>query len=275
MKSTDQNLNNPTRIDPIEMQRMVDSIKFMNVTMVTQDFYDHIAKPDPHTCYVITDSKEGIMYYGTVKVLMPKNRMRYYISQSTPGEWILFLNSRDGGPFNGDNLIEICRYSDLQTAADALVLYNRVGSHSTMNIEIYNLILQYINGDILLHELILGIMIIFGYKENPNFQNVIQTVYQLDTQYRESGMLSSTDRHRAKFDITSMLKEEIQRIHKNNPTSLLGLFNRIYNKIAVNGFFQGDEYHDDPAYINLTETIDSIVSAFTAWKYMPISTNIV
>lgn len=257
MNSTDHSLNNPTRVDPIQLLQQVDAMKFMNVEGVTQDFYDRMETPDPHVCYVITD-QPGKMYYGSIPIKSEKNKTKYVIGQEWKDEWILYAHEVINWE---EHLIEICRYDDPQKAINALEMCNRVGSHSALNIQIYNILIQYISKAISINSAILGIMSILGYKDDPHLQSVIQTAYSYHV-FEEQKVNTS----KVPVDLPAPFKDVINQKAQLDKDSLYSLYARIYDVFIKNALFKDESLLDDMTLANLNEPIEDILTAWFQYR---------
>lgn len=264
MQSTDHNLNNPNVVDIVDLLRNVGQVADFKVENVTQDFYDHMGKHDPRTAYVIDGDPSGKVYYGDLPAAIPAStRMKYFIGQERPDEWIIFVNERRTFTDN-DSLVSVCRFDNPQSAIDALAIYNRVGSHSTLNLEIYNILLQYMNEEISICACIIGILSALGYKDDPMLQGLIQFV----TAY--GGMIGqSTDKGKPYFqhDLPKLLREKINVEHVSpTSTDLIGLFGAFYNVMMMHGIIQIRKRDEEIVSPNLSGPVDKIVRYYIAHK---------
>lgn len=262
LSSNDQNLNNPTLIDTLYVDRIIDMTKALRTVRIEQFLYDQIEKPDPYTCYIISDAKDNRMYYGTKCIIPSKLYSKYYITQDNSGEWVLVYNNF----IKHDHLTEICRYKELQDAADAMALYNHVGSHGTTNLRIYQSLIQYIKEVIGIDDFILSILVIMNLSETPQFQELVQFLMRMNNQITHNTKSKYTYQQK----ITLVCAEEINRRSKAYPGSYYDFYNRIYNIILKNSFFKDKKYKDNPENVNLGDAIDEMVSTIVEWKYAPI-----
>ncbi len=251
MQSTDHDLNNPTRTDLIDLLERFDAMKFMKTEGVTQDFYDRMGVHDPHTAYVITDHP-GKVYYGDSLVPMERNKPRYLLGQERRGEWILYMNTTSEGQ---EKIYEVCKYDDPQKAIEALETCNRVGSHHAVNIQIYDILRQYISKDISINSAIFGIISLFGYKDAPDLQRVIQTAFEYGAFKHPEGSYGLPQR-----DLPVRLRDEISRIAKQEPNSLYNLYSRFYNVFVKYALFKDESLLEDPTFANLHMPIENFVS---------------
>lgn len=244
MKSTDHNLNNPLRIGNIDLAREAESWQLPNVLFVTQEFYDLIKIKDPLTIYKITDSKDQRMYYGDHRIDVEKIGIKYLIGPSKKyGEYILYMNKIYD---HNDHLIEIARYDDPQKAINAMILCNNAGNHTATDIKIYNAIISFIDEDISLHDLLISFLCIFGYKEDPRLQDVIETV------------ISYNDNNSRNF--SDLFRYEIVNYANTFDNPLYGLYSDFYNVIVKYDFFKDQKYHKGLESLDLSDVINDIIS---------------
>ncbi len=265
MTSTDQNLNHPNQVDTIQLMRIVESIKYMQLQPVTQDFYDRIAEPDPHTCYVITDAEDGRMYYGKTMIIPSKLGPRYFLSQDRESEYILYVNDRSYNR-SGDHLLEVCRFDDVNKALETMRLYNRVGSHASNNLQIYKTLINYINEELSIDEAILSVLVIMGYKEQPEFQSVVQFLVATNA----GTYLNGDHQPRWRENLTPICSEELKRRAKVYPGTLYEFYNSVYEIFVKYNFFKSKVYKDEPTLANLSDPIDDIITAFARWRFGPL-----
>lgn len=259
--SNDQNLNNPTQVDTLSLDRIIESADAMQYVALTQEEYDRIAKPDPHKAYIITNAPNRKVYYGTILIVPSKFKSIYYITQIEPNEWILVKNELE--LHNHDHLIEICRYDTLDKAANAMAMYNKVGSHYTTNLRVYESLINYIKEEIGIDSFILSIFAIMGLSENAEFQTLIQFLMTMNNRETYNTRKKSVYQK----NITIACAEEVARRSKRNPHSFYKLYNDIYNVMISNKFFSERKYKDDPTSANLGDAVDDIVSAYIYWQY--------
>lgn len=248
MKSTDHNLNNPTKVNVIELLREISSLSTPNIEIVSQKFYDLIQIKEPNTLYFINDSNPPRIYFGEILISNDKCEGKYFITTGNRiNEYDLYLKEEIYG---NDKLIKICKYDDPQKAIDALNLYNNIGSHDKISISLYNILINYIDKDISLNDLLLGIFTIFGFKEDPRLQELIQLTFTYEQ--------NSND----KTDISPMLRCEIRNFRDKYPLSLYRIYSNLYDIIVKYYFFKDEKYHSDVNFINLSEIIKDIINVF-------------
>ena len=253
MKSTDNNINNPLKVDTLHLAREVESWQFMKVLYVTQKNYDTMNFYDPHTAYIIKDPGSTRVYYGSILVDNDScsyiGNPRYVMGITSEGEYAIFMNIPS-------RLIQISRYADAQKAFEALKLLSNIGSYYEIDWRIYNLITKYIDKDITCNQLIISIMIeIYNIKDLPAFQTFIHTL-----------TLDGADKEYK--DISRMLREDLDRwtsseFQKTDPHNqqmykMMSIYSGIYNIIVLYDFFKADKYHDPSGDIDLSPVINDI-----------------
>lgn len=236
MKSTDRNLNNPMLINQIPLGRYLESWELPVVTHVTQEEYDLIKIKDPFKIYKITNSKEKRVYYGNTLLEEEPIDVEYLIGVETAkskeyGEFIYYImmhTQRNGI----DEVIKICMFRDLQAAANAVVLFNTVRSHEGANLRIYNIVNQYIQRNISIHDFIIGIMCAFGLDHDVNLNEAIL----LGTKYE----IKQTD-----YDLPILLRDRLPNMRKMSKVPLIKLYADIYDVVVKYDFFKGKEYQEN------------------------------
>ena len=249
MRSTDHNLNNPMEVGTINLYPSVDCTKLSEVVRLPMEMYELIKIKDPTCIYIITDSLTKKVYYGDWLVEDGRVERIYLLGPSNKfGEYTLYLNETDG---IHDNLIKICRYSDPQVAINDLNKFNRVGSHQQTNLQIYSVVSQYITKDISLHDMLVGIISLFGYRDSIKLQSllgILQT-YGIPTGCR---------------DLPTLLKNDIRglkKIYSNHP--LFGLYSDLYDLVVSYNFFKGRDFQKDPDELDLSKVIEKVFVIMT------------
>ena len=243
MSSTDHNIQNPTKINIIDLLGEVSAWHNPTVIPCTKEFYDLLQTKDPHTMYIITDAQFPTVYYGTVKICYKERGIRYLMAPSAEheDEFIIYMNQPEGW---GDMLWEVCRFKDPQKALNALSVYNKAGSHHEVDIDIYRMIINFINDDITLNDLIIGCFCSFGYKENTNLQEVNAKIVNLCS-------IWGTTLHDTNFH-PEVVKEiyKFKGISEATGNHIYGMYAELYDAISKYNFFVGDKYHrPDGAYL--------------------------
>ena len=245
MKSTDHNLNNPLRIGTIDLMREVENWTLPNVSPVSQDFYDLLQTKDPNTIYIIKDSKDGRMYFGDHLILKNKTILNYVlgIDNTSNAKYVLYMNQI----YNfQDNLIEIARFEDPQIAINTLNLYNNIGSHNSIEIKLYNLLIMYIDESISLHNLITSILCVFGYSNDPRLQQVIETA--ITYQQNNTKLFNELFIH------------VLGNYAKTSANELYKFYNDLYNIILKYNFFKDKKYHCSLENLDLSNIISEIIN---------------
>lgn len=247
MKSTCHNLNNPLRIDTIEMFKKVDSTDFPNVLFINQYSYDLIQTKDPFTIYRITDAEDGRMYYGDTLIPKDKINCKYLVGPSNvPGEYILYMDKIDNYV---DDLIIIATFDNPQKAINAMVRFNNIGNHTIIHKKIYDLLYNYIDNLISLHDLIISFISLFGYKDDPRLQKLIEIITMYDV----------SDNKSKNKDLPMTVKDRLPFIVKEVNNPLMNYYIDYYNIILKYNFFKDDKFNVSKSKLNLSDVIKEII----------------
>lgn len=250
MKSTDHNLNNPMVVDTIPNPKdWIDHLLHPEAVAVTQETYDLIQKKDPGYIYIISDAIHPKAYYGDSLIVNDKPERMYLIGPSDKyGEYILYLNE-NREYHNG--LIEICRFDDPQQAIISLNKFNKVGSHHNVNLQIYHLLSKYITRDIKLHDILIGIISLFGYQNDMKLQEVMQLMSYYDKGY---GIKSRLELNLPAFEL---------RMLRDNPNHLFRIYIDLYDLIVKNYNCFTDKKFQDSQEPDLSEVIENVFRIIT------------
>ena len=261
MKSTDNNINKPLKVDTLHLAREVESWQFMKILYVTQENYDAMNFYDPYTAYVIKDPGSSRVYYGSMRVDNDSyvRNPKYVMGLTSEGEYAIFMNT-------SSRLIQISRYNDVQKAFEALKLLSNIGSYYEMDWHIYNFLTAYIDKDITCNQMIISIMSeLFNIKETAEFQSFIQILSTdgADNEYKDISPMLREDLGRwtsANFQRTDNYSQEVYR--------LMSIYSDIYNIIVKYNFFKEDKYHDPSGDIDLSPVINDFYRIIRAkYKY--------
>lgn len=267
MRSTDHNLNNPMSVDPIQLEPQYDALEMLQVCHMPKHLYDQLAIKDPYTLYIVTDLQTGAVsqYYGENLIPHTKQTPQYLMALNEQGEYVIYQNERDERyPFK-DCLIDICRHDNPQDAINVLRMFNKVGSHHLANISIYRLLVSYIKKDISINDFIIGVLGVYGYRDHPKLQQVIQTTYSYGVM---EGQIDPQDKDRGygkyQMDIPVLLRNEIGELARAYPESLYPYYSAIYDVIIKYDFFRHPDYQSDPDNANLSEAVTELFHIY--WK---------
>ena len=228
----------------IDLLTYLDTLEFPNTTHVTQQEFDLITMRDPKMIYIIVDAKDNRVYEGDSLIIYGASSNGYFMNISHDiSEYIIWQNIRHN---HQDRLIEICRFKDPQLAIDTLAHFNRTSSHHNMSLKLYKILLSYIDEKILINELLIGIMSIIGYREDPRLQELIG---QLISQ----GVMGSRNSVRA---LPPFILEHLDRFTHHSNNHLYKLYLDLYNIIVMFGHFTDDRFKTDKP--NLSKVIDQI-----------------
>lgn len=167
MNSTNNDITNPTSLKELELSREISAIKTPTVVTVTQEFFDKLETPDPYTIYVIaTPSGRPRIYYGSLLVSSHGAVPKYYMSINDKKEYAIYMYSSSG------DLIELYSFDDPQVAINTLDKFVRTASHLKADISTREIVQRYMDDEIGLHDVIMGILTIYGFNAWPEFQDI-------------------------------------------------------------------------------------------------------
>lgn len=237
MKSTDHNLNNPMRIGAIDNSNISDALA---VQSLSQEEYDMLATKDPYTMYIINESRD--MYIGVMKYQASIVNHMYLLGPSSVREHFT-LYSSNTDMFGNTKLCSICSYDNIQTAVNALSYYNNIGGHGYTSKQIAAVINSYIDKSIGIHDLLIGIISIAGFKHDINFQELMNFLGQF------LKVVASTT------DVPLWFRKELLCM-KNSKNPLMNIYSNLYDLVIKYDFFKGHEFQTDP----LTRPLSGVLS---------------
>lgn len=254
MKSTDHNLTNPLHIDTIELLREVPAWENPSIVRCTQDFYDLMETHEPNTIYIISNSSTRRYYLGDMLIndlsYIPKYLVGinaddpnkydiYYVTECE--EWRLDINV-------------ICTFDDPIKALEYSRLYTRAGSHTNTILNIFNMIISYIDDKISCNDLILGIIAAFGYKAHPHFQNLTNTINTYMKSFK-------SDDKKSTRDLPMELRMDLHDWRDKDSNPMFKFYSEVYDVIVLYDFFTDKKYQDIET-INLSEELQHITKIF-------------
>lgn len=284
MKSTDNNINNPLKVNTVDLLRKVESWEFTKVLYVPEWKYRDMNQHDPHTIYIITDKHNGDVYYGDLLVTANGNNTpRYFLGINDNDENVIYMHTNGCFmPFFGKmhrtslsrDFVEVARYENAQQAYNTLRVLNNVGDHDSRFIKLYNHIISYINKDISCHELVM-FMINESYfrniKDVPVYQNFLH-------------ILVLDGANNCQADISNLLKEDLGRWTSPNYYApddnnwemyvLMNMYSDLYNVVVEFNFFKDKRYHDASGDINLSVPIHKIGEIYRKYLNIPFLNDI-
>ena len=234
-KILDNHINDPLEI--IELN--INNKKFPRINTITQEEYDLIAIKDNYTIYSITG--ENKLYLGDKLIPKENNDNKYLIGPANEyGEYSLYL-------YTNYNLIELYKFNNIQNAINILNRINHIGSHDDIKINIFNILIKYIDRILTVNETIIGILSMFGYKNNPRLQRLIS-------------ILSSKEFiPNRNLDYKINIDNRILNILLNDNDVLCQYAYKIYNIFTLSNYFKDNKYqkrNDDD--IDLSDQISKI-----------------
>ena len=235
-------LENPMHVDQIDIAKQL-SKNLPSIHMVTEEEYTLIQIPDPNHIYVITDSEDRKIYLGEVLIMNNRPKRLYLIGSSNSfGEYTMYLNITRG--FENE-LIEIAKYYNAQDAIEALNVFNRVGGHDQLTLQTHTIICQYIQKELSLNDMLIGIISIFGYKDDLRLQEVIMSTKMLGA-------------HHYKETLPVLLIEEVVN-WKYSPSPLYVAYSLLYDLVVRKEFFKSKEFRfKEIEDLNLSEVIEEV-----------------
>lgn len=243
MKTTDTNINNPFKIDTIDLLREIPSWDNPTIERCSQNFYDQIGTKDPNTFYIMTDSNKK--YLGDMLISN---------GDELNNKYLIGINDYDINKYEiyhifYSDINYVCEFDDMNSALDFIRISMNAGNHKM--IPLYKLLVNYINEEMSCYDLIIGIFVIFGYKENPVFQNMVNTLSTF------KHYPSDQDNPKGK-DLPIRLREDIRGFRDSDKNILFKIYSSIYDIIIKYNFFSDI----DKENINLSKAISEINSLF-------------
>jgi hypothetical protein len=145
-------------------------------------------------------------------------------------------------------LIEIIRFDNPQHAVDALIKFNRIGSHTSTSLQLYNIISSYIQKNITLHDLLIGILSICGYRDDYRMQDLIRICVVFGATKGRTFNVVFRD-ELTKWKVITHVNEHLMK-----------LYAKLYDVICIYNNFKGKEFKVDPEELKLGNVIMSIYS---------------
>lgn len=244
MESTDQNLNEPLRVGDIDLQKEVDSWRSAIVQVINQEVYDLMNYHDPLTIYVIHDAIDGRIYLGDHLIQKDSISSKYLVGiDNTNMQYVLYMNIVER---HMDRLIPICRYNDPEAAFNAMLMATNAGSVDKIVLSLYSVIAAYIDGNVSIHDFIMGIISFGGYKNDPRLQMVIDIATNFGV-------------HQCREDLPVIFKEELSELDDRYDNGMFSIYSNIYNTIVKYNFFKDDKYHNGFERLDLNQPITDII----------------
>lgn len=251
MESNRNNLENKLEVDDIRLEKTIRSFDVRNIVQISQELYDQMKFKDPFTIYKITDNEK--MYYGELWITDGKDiGQPYYLTINDNGEYEIYFYNRS--LYTNSFMERICIYNDPDTALEHLRLFNKVGSHSDLDIAMYNMIGCYFDGDITINDLIEGIIAKRGFDKSPEFQDLISTTRSFGG-YNELFMDEIAN-------LSTLHPDSLFSIYKD----LLDVFTVKYSKEEYKKYFR--EHGTERGDININNFLNDCRKVFN--KHFPI-----
>ena len=188
---------------------------------LTQEEYDLLQKKDPITLYITTDTRRA--YNGDIELPLGNPYGQYFVQgvKSHPGEYSVNL-CIDELFF----LVEIERWPNAEAAIRAMDCYNRLGSHMGLDSLRAGLIFSYIDKTLSLHEMIVGLLSLQGYRDDIRLQEVIQLA---------TGAIYRANK--TPEDFNSMFRDDL-KTWKMFRNPLFGYYAAIYDVVVLFNHFK-------------------------------------
>lgn len=245
MKSRDNCINNPTETKFIDARNLFDDSR--NVEYISQEMYEIMNHHDPDTVYIIKDSIEDDMYLGDYKIPKPAHSRNYLLSFSDHRKmYTIYLNlvSR----FR-DNLVPVAEYEDVNDALAALHAFKSVGYHTKTAYALYQSLQNYINGIYGINEAITGMIAVYGYRDDPRFQYLMETAISY-------GVANDTR------DLPQYYRAALHNLKDMKPDSIIVIYSDIYDVFVKYNFFKDVDTTD------LSMQINDIMNVFDKYAFM-------
>lgn len=242
-------LNHPSQVIQIDLD-MMNANKIKATVHMTQQEYDLLQQRCPVTLYIITDT--GRLYIGD-DMIHREEVTRSYLMTNARGsigeEYEIILNEGQGFQ---NRLTPIGTFKDAQTALNHMNRLNRVGSHQDWALSTYAVTLVYIERSMSLHDLLIGIISLFGWRDDTRLQELIDAA----NFYSKS--------HRSMDSLAIRLVEELPGFRKHsNP--LFGFYANLYDLIVVtnDNFIRAKKEIDRVPEPDLTEYVQAVANIVT------------
>lgn len=211
---------------------------------VTQEWYDLLQTKDPHTIYIILNAKDRRVYHGDILISVENQKPRYFLSISPSKEYQIHINYHENYT---DRLILISTYTDINTAIKDLTRFNNVGSHIKWATQAYRIIYLYIRKDISLQEFLIGMISLFGYRDHPMLQTLIEYSLSLGVDMRSN----------------TPCMELVENLpHFKSRHFIFRMYSDLYDLVVLFNFFKDAKYHDFTKDIDLSDFIDRLPRIF-------------
>ena len=248
MLSTDNNINNATKVFQVDLSRQWDAFNPNRVEYVTREWYDLKQTHDIHTTYVITDAPKGHpqVYVGDICVNTEDLAPEYLIGINEHNEYVIYQHIKNYSNILPP-LIPIKRFTSAQDAINALRSYKRVGSPNRIGLMIHNALASYIRKEAGIHETIVSIIAGNGYRDDPRLQQLNERALAFGCKYKDR-------------DVPPIMRQMLHNIANKNELTLFPWYSGIYDVFVRYDFFIDKKYTDPmPEELDLHEEIGYIM----------------
>lgn len=248
IRSTDHNLNNPTKRIELSVNDVYDALgRAKQIVYLTQDRYDSMPMHDPNHAYVIIDANDKRYYYGDAIVIPKPNEIKYYIGINDQNEYELCVNLKQQ---NIDQIIPVARYKNAQKAINALQIAKKSNGPFDINLSLYETLIAYINRDSNINNTIINIISSFGHREDPKLQQLIESIHTVPE--TKDGR-----------DVNPILREDMQHFRNIYVDTLWPIYASIYDVFIIFDFFKDKRKYVEPEHPDLSGAIDKIINIFS------------
>ena len=211
---------------------------------VTQEWYDLLQTKDPHTIYIILNAKDRRVYHGDILISVENQKPRYLLTINSPKEFQIYVNYHENYT---DRLILISTYTDINTALKDLTRFNNVGSHIKWATQAYHITALYINQDISLQEFLIGMLSLFGYRDHPMLQALIEYSLSLGVNMQSNKLC---------IELVDNL------YHFKSRHFIFRMYSDLYDLLVLFNFFKDNKYHIPNVEPDLSNFIDRLPTIF-------------
>lgn len=211
MKSTNYNITNPMKIDSIDLIPYEELVDLPIVKCITQSEYNEMPYHDEYTIYVILDVPKRA-YRGAMLIDTNNKVCEYLIGTKIIDNkiyYVIYMNTNE-------SMIEICKYISGRDALKSLTLFNRIGTHEPIEVQIYSILKSYVMDDINFLSMLISIISKLGFKDHPDLQKIIE--------------LQDLNLYRCRNskDVPLIIIEKFDKLRNNMNNLILDTYKEIY-----------------------------------------------
>lgn len=225
MFSSNNNLQDELAKSELELLREINTNDYVPTMNCTKKYYDNLQTKDPTQLYFTEDG----IFYGDLEVKsmnIDSKDLKYFLTYDG-NRYIIFYKynfiCKDCTKMHMSQLIKICEVSDSDKGIRLMNLFNQIGYHDKEYLMVYEMIDSFINKDIYINDFIIGLISMFGYKDDPRLQELIN----LGISYRANEATS---------EFSKEFRNELQFLKdeciNNNRNSLIPLYYDLHTEIT-------------------------------------------